>query len=91
MDLLAASRALRAEAGSWSGADPPEGPDVPGWLRPCLERLGGTVDALRALRPALEGLVPGVRLNVIDEAVGRINEVSGLLATVATYETTGNP
>ena len=49
------------------------------------------MDALRALRPALEGLVPGVRLNVIDEAVGRINEVSGLLATVATYETTGNP
>jgi len=91
LDLLAASRALEAEAQSWACPEPFDGPSatVPGWLRPCLERLGGTVDALRALRPALEGLVPGIRLKVIDEAVGRINEVSGLLATVATYEVTG--
>jgi hypothetical protein len=93
MDLLAASRVLRAEARSWAGAEPPApaGAGAPSWLRPCLERLGGTVDALRALRPALEGLVPGVRLKVIDEAVGVINEVNGLLATVAAYEATGKP
>ena len=88
MDLVIASRTFRDEVMSWFGGATVarEMTRVPPWLRPCLERLGATAEALRALRPTLEGLVPGVRLKVIDEAVASIADVRGLLATVAASE-----
>ena len=86
-DELLRDRPSDAAPESASGAEA----RVSSWLRPCLERLGGTVDALQALRPALEGLVPGLRLKVLDDGVGQISEVRGLLVTAAANESVGKP
>ena len=87
LDLVAASNVLRAEMQSGaSGEARSTATEVSAWLRPCLERLGGTIDSLRALRLALEGLVPGKRLKVVDDAVSQIDGVRGLLVAVAATE-----
>jgi len=46
-DLVGASEALRVELQSWSGesTDARQSPPVSLWLRPCLERLGGSGSA----------------------------------------------
>ena len=92
MELVVASSALRGEMHSWGGGESESraATEVSAWLRPSLERLSGTVEALRALRPALEGLVSGARIKVLDDAVGQLAEVRGLLVTVAEKESRGN-
>ena len=83
--LATASRGLQSETVRWSGSEPdaPAPPGVAAWLEPCLDPLSRTADALRTLRPALETLVPGKRLTTIDQAIGSVLEVRGLVVSLA--------